>query len=88
MGGTGGTAGTTTTTMTTALGPMRPSWFSMHQARAMLQYYFGDRLGAYRSTLQAEEFSDAVVGFVGMLDRKEFDLGPTADYLRSLLHVV
>lgn len=27
-------------------------------------------------------------GFVGMRDRKEFDLGPTADYLQSLLHVV
>ena len=27
-------------------------------------------------------------GFVGMRDRKEFDLGPTSDYLRSLLHVV
>lgn len=54
-------------TMTARLGEMRPSWFSMHQARAMLQYLFGDARGAYESTRRAEEFSDAVVGFVSVV---------------------
>jgi predicted ATPase/signal transduction histidine kinase/tRNA A-37 threonylcarbamoyl transferase component Bud32 len=53
--------------MSERLGAMRPSWFSMHQARAMLQYYFGDARGAYRSTLKAEEFADGVAGFVSVV---------------------
>lgn len=54
-------------TMTERLGVMRPSWFSMHQARAMLQYFFRHFRAAYQSTCQAAEYSDAVVGFVSVV---------------------
>lgn len=53
--------------MTERLGAVRPSWFSMHQARAMLQYYFGHFREAYASTCHAGEYADAVVGFVSVV---------------------
>ena len=46
------------------LGPMLPVMFSMHQARAMMRYFYGDFAGATESCRQAEELVIAVAGFV------------------------
>ncbi len=53
--------------MAPRLGQMLPVIFSMHMARALLQYYFGEPLLARESARRAEEYLGAVAGFVSVV---------------------
>ncbi len=73
------------TTDAEQLGQMLPVHFSMHQARAMMRYFYGDHAGAAASAKQAEGLLMAVAGFVSGVQQNFYQslsllaLAPTLD---------
>ncbi|WP_437646722.1 AAA family ATPase [Sorangium sp. So ce362] len=58
------------TTMLPCLGQSRTSIMSLHLAKGILLYYFGNAQQAYTCLLAGEQYEDAVVGMVADLEYK------------------